>query len=159
MFRARRRRASRRRSPGEEALDVREPSRERIGLVTGKPGEQLADPVAQQACRGAQDVVTVGRQSQFEAAAVGGNRFANDETVTLEFRDELGDRRAGDPGAGCELDGREPTRRNRPQRQELHDRDRRLMPRKEPLDPPGRERGRRDEGVGCVPGRWRFGSH
>ena len=149
MFR-RGRRPPRRRRAREHALDVHEPTRQPVRLRARDARDELGDARAQQTGGRVEHLPAARRELESEPAAVVLGRSALDQAVSLEAGDELGDGRARDAGPLRELDRGQRPRRDRPQGEELRDRQRRVVRGEQALDPARRERRGGDERVGDV---------
>jgi hypothetical protein len=81
----------------------------------------------QQLLGGDERLLALGRQGETLAAAVLDEFAAVDQPSVCESGQQLGDRRPGHAGAVRELRAGQPFGRDRPQRQELRHRQRRLV--------------------------------
>jgi hypothetical protein len=113
--------------------------------------EEVAEALTEQHGGGGEGGIAAAGEGKRAAAPIEPVQSALDEAGPLEVRDELGDGGMRDPGAARELRAADVAGGDRPQREELGHRQRRLAARQQPLDPPGRERcdGGKRVGGGC----------
>jgi len=143
MFRVGRGRASRRGRAGQQALDLGEGPGERVRLRLGNPSEELSDLRAEAALDRRERSAPLGGQGELEPAAIRPSGRPLHEAVPLEVGHQLGDGRSRDGRPPGEVGRGDRAVCDRPQREELRDRQRRAVGGEQPLDPS------RGQGGGC----------